>query len=127
MVGGRRQLTGEAREARRSRRCIHLLRAAELSRGVDMSTQPPIPKDPVVAEPAEGERGLRMQIDGLKGFAIFMLDSTGRVATWNTGAQRFQGYEAEEIVGRDFACFFSPEDVEAEAPQRELLVAARDG
>jgi PAS domain S-box-containing protein len=92
-----------------------------------MSTQPPIPKDAVVAEPAEGERGLRMQIDGLKGFAIFMLDSTGRVATWNTGAQRFQGYEAEEIVGRDFACFFSPEEVEAEAPQRELQVAARDG
>jgi len=78
-------------------------------------------------EPREGEHSLRLQIDGLRDFAIFMLDRVGRVATWNTGAQRFQGYEAGEIVGKDFACFFSPKDVEEEFPQRELQAATRDG
>jgi PAS domain S-box-containing protein len=92
-----------------------------------LSTQSSLPMAAALAVPSEGEHGLRMQIDGLKGFAIFTLDRSGRVATWNTGAQRFQGYEASEIVGRDFSCFFSAEEVAAEAPQRELQVAARDG
>ena len=90
-------------------------------------TQLSKPTDSVVMEPSEGEHSLRMQIDGLKDFAIFMLDRVGRVATWNTGAQRFQGYEAGEIMGRDFSCFFSAEDVAAGNPERELLAAARDG
>jgi len=78
-------------------------------------------------EPREGEHSLRLQIDGLRGFAIFMLDRLGRVATWNAGAQRFQGYEADEIIGKDFSCFFLSKDAEEEAPQRELQAAIRDG
>jgi PAS domain S-box-containing protein len=78
-------------------------------------------------EPREGEHGLRLQIDGLKDFAIFMLDCEGRIATWNTGAQRFHGYEAGEIIGRNFACFFSPKDVKEESPKREIQAAIRDG
>jgi PAS domain S-box-containing protein len=85
------------------------------------------PTLPAFVEPREGEHSLRLQIDGLKDFAIFMLDQYGRVATWNAGAQRFQGYEPNEIIGRDFACFFSPEDVALGKPQHEIIAAARDG
>jgi PAS domain S-box-containing protein len=88
---------------------------------------PPHASLPAFQEPREGEHSLRLQIDGLKDFAIFMLDSVGRVATWNAGAQRFQGYEAAEIIGSDFACFFPPEDIALGKPQYEILAAARDG
>ena len=62
---------------------------------------------PEFKEPREAEHNLRLQIDGLKDFAIFMLDHVGRVATWNSGAQRFQGFESKEVIGQDFACFFT--------------------
>jgi PAS domain S-box-containing protein len=95
--------------------------------GPDLSMQPNYPTLPPFQQPREGEHSLRLQIDGLKGFAIFMLDQVGRVATWNAGAQRFQGYEAAEIVGKDFSCFFPTEDVVLGRPQHEIIAAARDG
>ena len=49
-----------------------------------------------------------------------MLDRTGRVATWNPGAERFKGYTADEIIGQNFSIFFTPEDREAGLPQRAL-------
>jgi PAS domain S-box-containing protein len=92
-----------------------------------LATEQPYSTLPAFQEPREGEHSLRLQIDGLKDFAVFMLDQVGRVATWNAGAKRFQGYDASEIVGRDFSCFFSPEDIALGKPQYEILVAARDG
>jgi PAS domain S-box-containing protein len=70
---------------------------------------------------------LRQQIDGLRDVAIFMLDRAGRVASWNAGAERFQGYRADEIVGREISCFFVSEDIDAGIPQRNLEMARRDG
>jgi PAS domain S-box-containing protein len=87
----------------------------------------PYPTLPAFQEPREGEHSLRLQIDGLKDFAIFMLDHVGRVATWNAGAERFHGYDASEIIGQDFARFFPPEDIALGRPQHELIAAARDG
>jgi len=75
----------------------------------------------------EGDQSLQSQIDELRDFAIFMLDHLGRVATWNAGAARFQGYEAAEIIGKDFACLFLPEDVMAGVHQRELRAAEQHG
>jgi PAS domain S-box-containing protein len=82
---------------------------------------------PTELEPGGGERGLRLQIDGLKDFAIFMLDRSGCIATWNAGAERFHGYQASEIIGKDFSCFFPPAAVQDQAPKRELEAAIRDG
>jgi PAS domain S-box-containing protein len=75
----------------------------------------------------EVEHGLRLQIDEMRDFAVFMLDRAGRIATWNAGARRFMGYEPEEVLGRSFSCFFPPEDVDAGVPQRELTSAERAG
>jgi PAS domain S-box-containing protein len=60
-------------------------------------------------------------------YAIILLDPTGHVRTWNAGAQRIKGYAPEEIVGRDFAAFYTPEDVAAGRPAEVLAQAARSG
>ena len=66
---------------------------------------------------------LRLLIDQVKDYAIFMLDPQGRIATWNQGAERLKGYRAAEIIGRHFSCFYSPEDLAAGKPERELRQA----
>ncbi|HEX5099583.1 MAG TPA: PAS domain S-box protein [Polyangiaceae bacterium] len=73
------------------------------------------------------EERFRLLVDGVEDYAIYMLDPEGNVTTWNKGAGRMTGYGAEEIVGRSFARFFPPEDVEAGKPARELATALRDG
>jgi PAS domain S-box-containing protein len=57
-------------------------------------------------------------------YAIYMLDVDGTVVNWNTGAERIKGYTAMEIVGRNFACFYTAEDQEAGVPQKALRMAA---
>jgi len=66
-------------------------------------------------------------VDSVEEYAIYMLDADGRVVTWNTGAQKIKGYTAQEIIGKNFACFYTAEDVAAGRPQRNLLEAGRRG
>jgi two-component system sensor histidine kinase/response regulator len=70
---------------------------------------------------------LGLLIAETRDFAILTLDTDGRVATWNAGAQRFKGYAADEIIGRHFSAFYRPEDIAAGKPERELAIAAADG
>jgi PAS domain S-box-containing protein len=63
----------------------------------------------------------------VRDYAIFMLDPSGRIATWNPGAQHLKGYDAEEIIGRSFAIFYTAEDRERQHPTFELETATRDG
>jgi PAS domain S-box-containing protein len=69
----------------------------------------------------------RQLVDAISDYAIYMLDKTGLVSSWNAGAQRFKGYEAHEIVGKNFANFYTPEDRAAGAPQAALETATREG
>ena len=73
------------------------------------------------------EQRFRLLVSSVTDYAIYMLDSDGRVATWNPGAERFKGYKADEIIGEHFSRFFMPEDVEADLPGRALRIAAREG
>lgn len=66
-------------------------------------------------------------VDSVEEYAIYLLDSNGNVVTWNTGAQKIKGYTADEIVGKNFACFYTAEDVAAGKPERNLREAARRG
>ena len=66
-------------------------------------------------------------VDSVEEYAIYMLDATGNVVTWNTGAQKIKGYTADEIIGKNFACFYTAEDVAADRPQCNLREAARQG
>jgi PAS domain S-box-containing protein len=75
----------------------------------------------------ESEERFRLAVTTVKDYGIFMLDSRGRIVTWNEGAQRIKGYKAEEIVGRHFSVFYPEKDLAANKPERELKVAARVG
>ena len=69
----------------------------------------------------------RILVETVRDYAIFMLDTKGRVATWNLGAELMKGYKREEIVGRHFSNFYGLEDRIAKKPQKELKWALRDG
>jgi PAS domain S-box-containing protein len=75
----------------------------------------------------QNEERFRVLIDGVKDYAIFMLDSDGNVATWNTGAQRIKGYAASEIIGQHFSVFYPEHDIRAGKTEFELRMALRDG
>src|SRR5438876_10496073 len=66
-------------------------------------------------------------VDSVEEYAIYMLDPNGTVVTWNKGAQKIKGYMPGEIIGKNFACFYTAEDVAAGKPQRNLSEAARHG
>ena len=75
----------------------------------------------------ESERRFRLMVESVIDYAIFMLDSDGRVASWNAGAQRILGYSADEIVGQSLSQFYSREELERGEPQVELGAAKAEG
>ncbi len=81
---------------------------------------------PALTEPAASDR-FRLLVDAVQDYGIFMLDPTGVVVSWNTGAQRIKQYRPEEIIGRHFSVFYLPEDVATDWPAEELKRASRDG
>jgi PAS domain S-box-containing protein len=66
-------------------------------------------------------------VDGVRDYAIFMLDAQGHILTWNTGAQRIKGYRADEIIGKHFSVFYPQEAIDRGWPQYELETATRVG
>ena len=75
----------------------------------------------------ESEERFRLLVQGVRDYAIFMLDPTGHISTWNAGAERIKGYTAEEIIGQHFSIFYTQEDLEDGKPPRELEIATRTG
>lgn len=75
----------------------------------------------------ESEERLRLLIGSIKDYAIFMLDPNGRVVTWNPGAERIKGYQAEEIIGHLISRFYTPEDLDRGLPQALLRQAETEG
>ena len=69
----------------------------------------------------------RLLVESVQDYAIFMLDTSGRVQSWNRGAERLKGYEAGEIIGRPFEVFYPREMVERGWPREELERAAALG
>ena len=75
----------------------------------------------------ESEDRIRLLVDQVVDYAIFGMDTEGRVTTWNTGAERIKGYQAGEIIGRHFSIFYPPDDIAADLPAAELAAATADG
>jgi PAS domain S-box-containing protein len=75
----------------------------------------------------ESEERFSLLVQGVTDYAIYMLDPKGFVSNWNAGAQRIKGYSQDEIVGKHFSQFYTPEDKATELPRRALETAAREG
>ena len=73
------------------------------------------------------EQRFRLLVDAVEDYAIFMLDPTGQVTTWNAGAQRSKGYTADEIIGQHFRVFYPPERQAEGHPEHELERALQEG
>jgi PAS domain S-box-containing protein len=75
----------------------------------------------------ESERGFRLLVQSVVDYAIYMLDPSGVIASWNAGAERIKGFSAKEVIGRHFGMFYLPEDREAGLPAKSLETARSDG
>jgi PAS domain S-box-containing protein len=80
-----------------------------------------------VSSPVGVDRRFQMLVEAVTDYAIYMIDADGRVTSWNRGAERIKGYRAEEVLGRHFSMFFTPEDRETGRPARALATAAQAG
>jgi PAS domain S-box-containing protein len=73
------------------------------------------------------EERFRLLVEWVQDYAIVMLEPDGRLASWNLGAQRITGYDAEEVIGRNVAVLYPPEAVEEDQPRRQLETARLEG
>jgi len=75
----------------------------------------------------QGDDIFRLLVDCVKDYAIFLLDPSGKVVTWNQGAERIKGYRAKEIIGKHFSCFYPREAREANGPTANWKSRAKRG
>ena len=75
----------------------------------------------------ESEARFRLLVEGVEDYAVYLLDTEGRVISWNTGAERIKGYKQREVLGRHIALFHTPEDREAGVPERCIRSAVTQG
>lgn len=73
------------------------------------------------------EERFRLLVQSVTDYAVYMLDPEGRVSSWNAGAERFKGYQADEIIGEHFSRFYTDEDREAGNPRIALETARHEG
>ena len=76
---------------------------------------------------AETNGRFRLLVEGVRDYALFIVDPTGCVTSWNSGAKRMLGYVEAEIVGRNFSCIFTPEDIQNRVPEKQLHKALQAG
>ncbi|MDQ3927718.1 MAG: PAS domain S-box protein, partial [Chloroflexota bacterium] len=81
----------------------------------------------VEARASRSEEHFRLLVEGVRDYAIFMLDPEGLITSWNTGAQRIKGYSSDEVLGKHFSIFYTPEDLQIGKPQRGLQIATSEG
>src|SRR6476620_6359982 len=76
---------------------------------------------------SESNERFRLLVEGVSDYAIYMLDPTGRIMSWNMGIQRIKGYSKNEVLGQHFSMFFTAEDIARGKPMAILAIAAREG
>lgn len=117
---------------------LHMLELLDsTARNLESAAQPAAKRPPPDADGIErsrvreelrrSEERFRLLVDGVRDYAIFMLDPEGRVVSWNSGAERLKGYSAEEILGEPYARFYTPEERERRKPDENLHRAALRG
>src|SRR6187431_956944 len=100
------------------------MQGASKSKGDSGSPDTPQPSDFSLREV---EQHFTELVAGVEDHAIFLIDSTGIVKSWNAGARRIKGYEAAEIIGTSFMRFYRQDAIDRGWPQEELRRAAAEG
>src|SRR5262245_58615459 len=75
----------------------------------------------------ESERHFRLLVEEMADYALYMLDPTGVITSWNVGGQRIKGYTPEEIIGQHFSRFYTEADRASDKPKRALRIARDEG
>jgi len=101
------------------------LHSGERLRAISQWERKAVPFERGISREAEDQ--FRLLVEAVEDYAIFMLDPRGYVSTWNIGAQRIKLYEASEIIGKHFSCFYPEEDVRRGKPEWELVIAEKQG
>jgi len=91
-----------------------------------MPRKKPLSRDGGVAL-RQSEENFDTLVSGVEDYAIFLLSPNGNVITWNAGAQRIMGYNPEEIIGKHYSVFYTPEAIESDLPGHVLHIAAKEG
>ena len=126
-IAERKRAEAALREAHDNLEARVQKRTAEIRRANDLLRAEARERERAEAALRQSEEGLRSLVESVRDYAIIRLDPEGRVASWNAGAQRIKGYQPEEIIGRDFACFYVPEEAQEGEPKRALATAAAEG
>jgi PAS domain S-box-containing protein len=75
----------------------------------------------------EEQNQFRLLVESVQDYAIFVLDPVGIILSWNPGAERIKGYEAQEVIGKHFSCFYTAEDCQRGKPDLGLKTSAAKG
>lgn len=80
-----------------------------------------------LTERRQAEHRYRLLVESVEDYAIYSLDPAGNITSWNIGVERIKGYKADEVIGKHFSVFYTPEDASAGVPQKAMEIAAREG
>lgn len=72
-------------------------------------------------------QGEHLLLQGVTDYAIYLLDASGTILSWNTGGERIKGYTGSEVIGRHFSCFYTPEEIQHGVPEQVLAIASQVG
>jgi len=75
----------------------------------------------------DSEEKYQLLLDGIRDYAIFMMDAKGKIVSWNAGAERIKGYTSDEIIGQSFSRFFPQEEIKLGKPEEILRLTAANG
>lgn len=95
--------------------------------GIDGITTDITDRKQAQEELAASKELFRLLLEGVKDYAIYMLDKNGCIVSWNAGAERIYGFKTQEIIGQHFSCFFGSEDIRSLQPVKELQLAISQG
>ena len=96
-------------------------------RGSGHGDPPDETRDSAQARARAAEQRFQLVVESVRDYAIFVLDPSGRVATWNAGAKLIKGYLAEEVIGKDISIFYAPDDLARGRPRALLDAALSEG
>lgn len=87
----------------------------------------PLIEEEIVRPGLSTDEAFRILVQAVKDYAIFLLDTSGHIASWNTGAELLKGYRREEIIGKHFSVFYGADDLAVRKPELELEICLREG